>query len=216
MKRTYRILIFILAYCSINYQLILSQLLSISVRNSYEQYNLSIAIYLFSMGLGSLFYDKTKNHTRNFIKTEILLSIVGLFLAPLLFHFNNLLNYLGLAYQFNYLFLILVGYLTGKEIPLVVNLSKDSWGSILFYDFFGSFLAYLLFGTIFYQSFNIIEFTILTASLNFLVLSVYLIINYKKYRILSTLISLLVFLVIFMFKNNLIHYSETIYLKGFY
>ncbi len=116
-----------------------------------KQFSLTIGIYMFAMGVGS-FLTKfvKKRELEAFIRTELLLGLLGGISVPLLYflfqHQNNTqyqLTMLGLVFA--------IGMLTGLEIPLLARVMerysplKDNLADVLGFDYVGALMATLLF-----------------------------------------------------------------------
>ena len=105
---------------------------------SVTHYALTIGLYLFSMGLGaSSFKFLKKFPVVNIISLEIVLSVVGataifmLYSAALLF-----LEDYRHALVFGYLLIVVIGFLSGLEIPFLVWLDQGKrFTRVLAFDF---------------------------------------------------------------------------------
>ena len=83
---------FVLAFCSLSYELLLAQSLSAFLPNTALRYSITIGLYLFAMGMGAFFIDKKmKNPYRNLWKTEMLLTCIGALSLPSLFLVEGLI-----------------------------------------------------------------------------------------------------------------------------
>ncbi len=67
----------LVAFCSIVYELVYSQTLTIVFGGTVQRYAITIGLFLFFLGLGSFYYKflNSKKDFQNFIKVEIILSI---------------------------------------------------------------------------------------------------------------------------------------------
>jgi len=131
--------------------LLISTTSSYFLGDSVKQFSLTIGIYMFAMGVGSFLtkYVKTRE-LEAFIRTELLLGLLGGLSVPLLYflfqHQNNT------QYQFTMLGLVFaIGLLTGLEIPLLARVMKtyspdnDALADVLGFDYIGALAATLLF-----------------------------------------------------------------------
>jgi S-adenosylmethionine/arginine decarboxylase-like enzyme len=77
-------LTFFTAFCSIIYELLLAQTLATTMGDTLLRYNITIGLYIASMGMGALLYGKfnQKYQITNLIRIELLISLVG-GLAPI-------------------------------------------------------------------------------------------------------------------------------------
>ncbi len=141
----------VIAVGGLIYELILGTAASYLVGDSITSFSLSIGITLFGMGLGSFAaITFQKNSIRNFILTEICLSILGGNAVVLLFAAFSMTG----LFWFTFIALsIAIGFLIGLEIPLVVSMAKE-YGSernvtflskIMGLDYIGALVGSLLF-----------------------------------------------------------------------
>jgi len=175
------LIVLLLAYCSIVYNMILSQSISLIRDNTVDNYTLSIGIFLAFIGFGSFFYNyKIKDQARSLyinrlIKVEFLISILGFLCPVILIIVNNyfynermLMSCLHISYT------AILGILTGMEIPLMAKLDeKLTFNYVLAIDLVGSFFGYVIFGLILINYLNLIEITYMTVMING-VISLYL------------------------------------------
>lgn len=119
--------------------------------DSVKQFSLTIGIYMFAMGVGS-FLTKyiRRRELEAFIRTELLLGLLGGLSVPLLYFLFQFQN--NTQYQFTMLGLVFaIGLLTGLEIPLLARVMKkyapqnDALADVLGFDYIGALAATLLF-----------------------------------------------------------------------
>ena len=161
------LLTFIVAACSIVYELILSQSLTIGFGGTVEKYSLTIGIFLFALGIGAFFYSKIEdnNKVRSFIFIEIALAIcafLGVFfifyLAQIdsLFSINSIESTLILITAFIPVFVI--GLLSGFELPLLTSfIGNDKFSNVLGVDYFGSLFGTLIYALLLYPFLGLIS-----------------------------------------------------------
>ncbi|NML07876.1 polyamine aminopropyltransferase [Sphingomonas sp. G-3-2-10] len=139
---------FVVATCGLIYELLASTLASYLLGDSVTQFSTVIGSYLFAMGVGSWFsrYVK-KNELRLFVRTELLIAVIGgcsaagLFLLfPVIDHFRVALYGIVLA----------IGFLVGLEIPLLIRILRgydfrEVVSNVLTFDYVGALAASLLF-----------------------------------------------------------------------
>ncbi len=217
---------FVVAACSILYELLLAQTLSTIMGNTLFRYNLTIGIYIASLGIGALFFSRLNalNIRANLIITEITLSVVG-FVAPVLvimvdhffqrLHSSNFLDYHHWVTQscifcFNHGLIILIGFVSGLELPLLMHLSKHFQphysNKILIVDYFGTIFGSILFPLILVPLLNL--FTIaqtigLVNAVVALLLSFWLLPEQKKWQLMSgILVILMIIALIFAHSSN--------------
>src|SRR5690606_24797413 len=70
---------FVVASCSLFYELMLAQTLSAILADTAHRYNVTIGLYIASMGVGALLYEKLKlkNLRPALVRVEIILALVG-------------------------------------------------------------------------------------------------------------------------------------------
>ncbi len=155
---------FILAACSILYELLIAQTVSSLATNIEYWYVLTIGLYLGAMGLGAL-YCSNKPHTQNPWKAlfyvELLLSFVG-GLSVFFMHVVKMTGYLvnlhghylsaDIIYCLSFIILtVSIGFLSGIELPLLINIAhissqkKKITNRVLAADYFGSLIGALIF-----------------------------------------------------------------------
>jgi len=131
----------VLAFCSIVYELLLGQILSAFLGNTVLRYSVTIGLYLFSMGVGAIIAEGrfVKHPIITLQRVEILLTLLGS-LSMVMLH---IIDWLTLPDLFLSLFahslIILIGVLTGFEIPLLIharNLEKAGSDNIVLVSIF--------------------------------------------------------------------------------
>ena len=153
------------ACCSILYELLLAQTLSTTMGNTALRYNTTIGLYIAAMGFGALLYKKfiKKDVLEEFIKIELLLSLIG-GAAPILalifdYAFNKIATSTGVSFfsntiqgplfTLNHLLIIAIGFLSGLELPLLIDMGKKfdkrKGSFVLAYDYFGTLIGAILF-----------------------------------------------------------------------
>lgn len=177
------ILTFILAVCSLLYELLLAQTLSFFAANTVISYSLTIGLYLLSMGLGVLVSFRLgvkKSVWETLICLEIILCFLG-GISVFAIHFGHMiLGFLWMGGSFIggiiwflsiYVFLVLsIGYLTGRELPLLIEAGKDQNGGnvnrILAADYFGSLFAGVIFPLVLIVHMELVTIGMMTACFN--------------------------------------------------
>ena len=85
---------FIVSFCSIIYELVFAQALSIVFGNTVLQYSLAIGIYLFFLGIGSFYVSKMYmrpgfNPYEFFIKIEVLITFAAILGLIFIFYLSS-------------------------------------------------------------------------------------------------------------------------------
>lgn len=175
------IITIIVAACSLLYELMLAQTLSTIMGNTIIRYNITIGLYIAALGLGSITYPRfIQTHSKkNLAIIELLLSFFGGLgpLAILLFDFLAR-TYIHSIYAesiniFNHSYIILIGFLSGIELPFLVRLAKQSQGfsigRVLFLDYIGSFVAAVVFPLYMMPYYNLFSVAVSIALFNTIV-----------------------------------------------
>ena len=179
----------IVAMGSILYELLIAQSLSTVMGNTALRYNVTIGIYIASMGFGAIFYNrilKGKDLIQDFLKVETLLSIIG-GIAPLSvlifdFYSNKLAKTMGISFYsptiqfcvftFNHLLIFLIGFISGLELPLLMNLGKKIFptkgSAVLAFDYLGTLIGAIVFPLFLVPNFNLFTIGFLVSFLNIL------------------------------------------------
>lgn len=142
---------FLLATGGLLYEIYLGAFGSYLFGDSVKIFSLTTGVYMFSMGVGAYTIKSTiQNPLKKLITFEVALVLLHL-LAPFLI-WGAFVNGGGAGNVF-WLTLILSGYFVGAEIPLVLSLLRQQFGSadrfihaVLASDYFGALFASFLFG----------------------------------------------------------------------
>ncbi len=135
---------FLVAVAGLIYELIAATLSSYLLGDSVRQFSLVIGIFLSSMGVGAFLSRFVSQPMRGFIWAQILLGILGGFLAPVVFYAYAWMGAVELPL---FGLLIGVGVLSGMEIPLIARVLKDIGASefrfenVLSVDYVGALAA---------------------------------------------------------------------------
>jgi spermidine synthase len=166
---------FLLGFCSIVYELLLGQSLSAFLGNTVLRYSVTIGLYMLSMGIGALMAEGrwVKHAATTLLKVEILLTAVGGFSVLCLLILNSVGMPDLLFSVFAHLLIVLIGVLTGFEIPLLIELKglevEGSERAVLGIDYLGAFCGTVAFAFVFYPRFGLIPSAFFVALINALV-----------------------------------------------
>lgn len=179
----------VVACCSILYEFLLAQSISTTMGNTALRYNLTIGLFIASMGFGALLYKKliSKEYFKEFIKIELMLSLVG-GIAPILvliidYLFNSFSHRLGISFFsnwiqmplfiLNHLLIVAIGFLSGLELPLLMDMSKQfkitKGHFVLAFDYFGTLLGAMAFPLLILPSLHIFTIGYVVSLINILV-----------------------------------------------
>lgn len=228
-KRLLYILTFVVAFCSIAYELALGQALSLFLGNTILRFSVTIGIYMFAMGVGAMVAEGkvAKQKILSFMFVETFLVIIGGFSPIFLFFAHSILGAGAWFLIFALLLIFTIGILTGFEIPLLIELSvsekksDDEDSKVLGIDYLGAFVGSLVFALVFYPKFGLLQTTFFIGFLNCISGIVFYLKwgkKEKKQRFLKELfgiqIGLFLFLIAaFVFAENIEEIMLNIYLK---
>lgn len=117
---------FIVASCSILYELLLGQALSAFMGDTVLRFSVTIGLYLFSMGIGALLAGEriTKHVVLSLLFLELLLATIGGGSIIALHIFQSLGLPTVLFSALAHLLIIIIGLLTGAELPLLIEMQR--------------------------------------------------------------------------------------------
>ena len=163
---------FLLGFCSIVYELLLGQSLSAFMGNTVLRFSVTIGLYMLSMGIGALLAEGrwVEHAAATLLKVEILLTVVGGFSVLFLLVLNSVGLPDVLFSVFAHLLIVLIGVLTGFEIPLLIELRgaevEGAERTVLGIDYLGAFCGTIAFAFVFYPRFGLIPSAFFVALLN--------------------------------------------------
>lgn len=142
----------IVSICGIIFEVLFGAAGSYLLGDGVKQYTLVISLFLTGMGIGASISEKvTKNLILAFIWIEYLIGIVGGFSVFFLFGITAYLSK-GTDAFFLYTVTLLVGTLTGVELPILIRKANNigetlnrSAARVLFSDYAGGLIGGLLF-----------------------------------------------------------------------
>lgn len=163
---------FLLGFCSMVYELLLGQSLSAFLGNTVLRYSVTIGLYMLSMGIGALLAEGrwTKHAAATLLKVEILLTVTGGFSVIFLLVLSSVGIPDWLFSVLAHLLIVLIGVLTGFEIPLLIELRgpevEGSERAVLGVDYLGAFCGTVAFAFVFYPLFGLIPSAFFVALIN--------------------------------------------------
>ena len=175
----------IVALCGIIYELLIGTISSYLLGNSVYQFSITIGLFMFSMGIGSLITKKLNdNYLQNFILVEILIAIFGGISGIILF---TVFPYLRIFYELTmYAFIIIIGSLVGMEIPILTSLiskyrnTKNTIADVMSFDYLGALIGSVIFPMILLPTLGLMHTSFIIGLINSLVALTTLLI-FKKY-----------------------------------
>jgi spermidine synthase len=141
--------VFVIATCGLVYELIAGTLASYLLGDSVTQFSTVIGVYLSAMGIGSWLSGRVERDLLVlFVRTEILIGLIGGFSAALLFIlFDQVTSFRIPLYGI----VATIGILVGIEIPLLLRILQDQFAfkdlvaRVFTFDYIGALFASLLF-----------------------------------------------------------------------
>lgn len=218
----------LVACCSMLYELLLAQSLSTTMGNTALRYNTTIGLYIAAMGFGALLYKKIikKSIFEEFVKIELVLSLVG-GVAPIMvllvdYFFNKIAIGSGVSFfsqwiqvplfTINHFFIVIIGFLSGLELPLLIDMGKffdkKRGNYVLAYDYLGTLLGAVLFPIFLLPKLHIFTMGYLVSAMNILVALIVVVklkINVKKYNYLIG-IMLFLWISVIIYSSNVNQY----------
>lgn len=141
--------IFIIAGCSLIYELLISSLSTYLLGSGVIHYSVTIGLFLFFMGVGAWLAQFIRTELLDkFIRIEIALGLIGGFSAVLLYAAYAWTEY---YYPAMLIVIALISILVGMEIPILTRVIEQNKGirkglsEVLATDYIGALLASLLF-----------------------------------------------------------------------
>ncbi len=217
---------FLVAFCSIIYELIFAQILSMVFGSTLIQYSLVIGFYMFSLGMGSFAVDyfiKNKNNNflqKNFVLLEMSITFSAILGGVFMLYLSAFVSVNSLENIFfeslAFIPVILVGFLSGAELPLLLYLyNKEAFTQVLGIDYFGSLLGTVAYSLLILPNLGLISTLVFTASLNMVVALFFAIFVYKKnFYFYTALLAIFIFLfsAYFASKHKVDKFIESLYL----
>ena len=166
---------FLLAFCSIVYELLLGQALSAFLGNTVLRYSITIGLYMLSLGIGSLIAEGrfVARPVVSLLLVEALLTLIGGSSVILLFLINSQeVNPIIIAAVAHGL-IIVIGILSGFEIPLLIKLSELKKACndnvIIGINYLGAFVGTVIFALVLHPHVGIVTTAFWVALSNALV-----------------------------------------------
>jgi spermidine synthase len=168
------------------YEFALAQTLSLLLGQTTLRYPITIGLYTASLGFGSLLFaglfKNTKLTVMRLIKVEISIAIISclafvfLFLFDFIFKTQWFQTHLPIETMvmpiFTHLLVLLIGFLSGAELPLLMEIAEEhktlSAIRVLSGDYFGTLLAAILFPLALLPNLHLFSIVVLATFLNLL------------------------------------------------
>jgi len=169
------------AFSSMIYQFSIAYIMSLLFGDIITNYILNAGIFILFLGIGSFYYDRKKQlELLSFFKMELLLSFAGLFACLLPFFLVSWSLPLNFAKFLCLSFSASVAFLSGMELPWLMDLSSHKMNTIGV-DYLGMVAAGLAYPLFLLPTLGVIPTCLLTVLLNSLIVIV-LSLVLKKHR----------------------------------
>ncbi len=206
------------AFCSLAYELLYLELFSLIVGSLVKQYNILISIFTFSLGIGSLAFEKIKaNYQIKKILTFVEIGIFSLGLtSPIIILLIS--NYDPIYIKLcAYSIAGFIGILSGFELPIMFHYYKNAYGKLLAYDYIGMITCTLLFPFFFLPTLGLASsFVYITVTNIFLLVlfRIYCSNSKTKFLLISSSIYAITLILVYHFRLSLNSVLTTLYLEG--
>ena len=201
----------LVAASSIIYELTLAQTLAAILGGTLTQYSITIGLYMASLGAGAFFFDSIKpnNHQKTFIQVELLMTFLGItsiFIMIFLFKNNQLFpsNLQNLTIYLVYLPVLIIGFISGYEIPLLFSIGKDiqlAENRILSADYVGMFIGTVVFPLFLLKSVGTLGSALVAALINGIIACYQIIKSPKIDKAFMTILIFNLFAILYLFLN---------------
>lgn len=203
---------FFLAFCSLSYEFLLAQMMSILGGHTVFFYCMTIGLYIFALGMGSLMPVEKRSEdavqSRLYL-VELLLCLLGggaPFLMICVDYFVRQWEFAAgsfyLAVFPHAILVLIIGFLSGMEVPLLLRLGeirdmKKLMTRLLAIDYIASFIGAIAFPLYLFPRYGVVRASIILCLINIAAMLVILPLSLKGWRLPITLFLLSVALVAF-------------------
>jgi spermidine synthase len=161
----------VVALCGIVYELIVGTISTYLLGNSVYQFSLTIGLFMFSMGIGSLITKHlSERYVENFIVIEIAIAIVGGASGIILF---TVFPFARIFYELTmYVLIFVIGCLVGMEIPILTSLlskrqsTKKTVADVLSIDYLGALIGAVAFPILLLPSLGLLHSSFVVGLIN--------------------------------------------------
>lgn len=163
----------IVSICGIIFEVLFGALGSYILGDGVKQYTLTISLFLTGMGIGASLSERVmKELISAFIRIELLVALIGGFSAFTLFGVTAILPD-GTDAFFLYSVTLIVGTLTGLELPILIRKANEigisihkSTARVLFSDYAGGLIGGLTFVFLLRPQFGLVKTAFLVGLIN--------------------------------------------------
>jgi spermidine synthase len=163
----------IVSICGIIFEVLFGALGSYILGDGVKQYTLTISLFLTGMGIGASISERVMKHLISaFIRIELLIALIGGFSAFTLFGVTAYLAE-GTDAFFLYSVTLIIGTLTGLELPILIRKANEigvsihkSTARVLFSDYAGGLIGGITFVYLLRPQFGLVKTAFLVALVN--------------------------------------------------
>jgi spermidine synthase len=209
---------FLLAFCSLIYEFVFAQILSITMGGTKTQYLITISIFTFALGLGSIlnhYFKKKSDPKKTLFIVEIFLTFIG-FVGPFFILFimslGNHDDLMPFKFFVSYFLIFIVGALSGFEVPCLINMGLGTNGKILAYDYLGMLSASLAFPFLILPKLGIAAGCIMISTLNGLAILFLTDVKSRKVNIVLYVLIICVLYSTFKYRDELSEFMSRTYI----
>ncbi|WP_239025413.1 polyamine aminopropyltransferase [Roseicyclus persicicus] len=163
---------FVVAVAGLIYELIAATISSYLLGDSVRQFSFVIGVFLTAMGVGAYVSRYVGDALSGFVRAQMALGVVGGALGPVLFFSYAWYGAVGLPL---YGGLVVIGILSGMEIPLITRVMKEigaaefRFENVLTADYVGALAASLAFPLLIIPNLSLMAASLAFGTLNLLV-----------------------------------------------
>jgi predicted membrane-bound spermidine synthase len=197
---------FLFAFCSLGYEFIFIKTSVLIQGGQIDKYNLIVSLFTFSLGVGALAADKIKTGKEviGLFQVELLLCLCGLFGPFAAIYFQSAI--------LCHIFIIIVGFLSGFELPLLFKIFHKNIKEVLSFDYFGMFLAAIIIPLLLLKTIGLFPTLIILAIINLYVASK--LTHIKIFRYFVSALCPVILLSALFYHQEINHYFSNIYISG--
>ncbi|MFC7393660.1 polyamine aminopropyltransferase [Scopulibacillus cellulosilyticus] len=177
----------IVSICGVIFETLFGAAGSYVLGDGVKQYTLTISLFLTGMGIGAYMSEKViKQLITTFICVEYLVAVFGGFSTFLMFGVTAYLPEGSDAFYL-YTVIVIVGLLTGLELPLLIRKANEigiaihkSAARVLFFDYAGGFIGGILFAFWMRPAFGMVKTAFIVGCVN-LGVALWMLIAFRKH-----------------------------------
>lgn len=188
------IVTFLVSFCTIIYELVYAQLLTVIFGGTVLRYSITIGLFLFCLGVGSFLYNYLEKYDKKkfFVFVEIGLSLAGFFGVVFIICLNSYFGFLPhlLRVILSNIPIVLIGILSGLDLPLLsffAGEKSSTYSQVLGVDYFGSLAGTIIYSLVLYPYQGLIFSSAIVAFTNLFVALLLFMFLYKKRNISLTI-----------------------------